>query len=121
MLVELIKIGYLSLAVGAISLTISKSKVFKGLREDIGRKSSWAGGLIECPYCTSHWVSFLVAGAYLPRPFPTYKVVDWFISSMAMVTLASFISSGIFRAISSIAEKHDEPESEETGTVESGN
>jgi hypothetical protein len=55
-----------SVAVGCVSLTITKSKIFEPVRDYV---EGWdfISDLINCPYCISHWVS---AGAYLLfRPY----------------------------------------------------
>lgn len=47
----------IALAVAAMSYTIAKTKVSAPFRAWVKSKSEWAGGLVSCPYCTSHWLT----------------------------------------------------------------
>jgi hypothetical protein len=90
---------YLSLAVGAMSMTIAKARVFRPLRELITRRSEKLGELISCPYCTSHWVSFIFTAVYFPRILVTrFVVLDWFVAAMAVVALSSVTCALIYHA-----------------------
>lgn len=75
---QLIQILIISIVVAVISLTITKTKIFKWLRNFIKRKSDPNGslaaigkeslfyGLFTCPYCFSFYPSFFfVAGCGL--------------------------------------------------------
>jgi len=72
------KIILISLAVAAIAITITKSSLFRGLRELLPWK------LFNCPYCLSHWISLLFCLYYYPLN------VDFIINVFAIVTLSSF-------------------------------
>jgi hypothetical protein len=87
---EFAKLFYLSLAVGAMSMTISKAKLFRATRRFIARKSESVGELIECPYCIGHWLSFVLAAIYFPRVLISRCwILDWFVSAMATVALSA--------------------------------
>lgn len=47
----------IAFAVAAMSYTIAKTKVSAPFRAWVKSKSEWAGGLVSCPYCTSHWLT----------------------------------------------------------------
>ena len=47
--------------VATVSLTVTKSVAFQGLREWAKAHSPILGKLLSCPWCFSQWVSFLVA------------------------------------------------------------
>lgn len=102
MLVEWIELGYLSLATSTITLTITRAKVARPVRNWISNRSSYFGEMINCPYCTSHWIAFALCAVYHPRPFPLNVVLDWFLSSMAIVAISSILSGIVFEAISKV-------------------
>jgi hypothetical protein len=97
---ECLKIIILGAATGAISMTISKSKLFKPLRDLIPRRNAFLAFLddgLACPYCTSHWIAFLLTLVYFPKPLPhTWVGVDFLVSMMVIVALASFTAKWIF-------------------------
>lgn len=90
-----------AMAVSAISVTVTRSTVFKPLREWLEKKA-WLHGkiaeLFSCPYCFSHWVSFAGVGTIgvrivdCPLPIHYKMVVDFLVTAFAMVSLAAFIS-----------------------------
>ena len=59
-----IQLIIISLAVASISFTISKSSIFKQVRFIINKYSSFFGELFSCPYCISHWISFIFCVYY---------------------------------------------------------
>lgn len=93
----------LSLAVATVSMTITKAKVSKPLRESIAARSKWLGELFSCPYCFSHWVSFAAVAAV--RPVLTDSGLyglDLFVSALAVIALAAFASGWIYRSIAAV-------------------
>lgn len=50
----------LGLAIAAFVFTITKSRIFRGLRVGLWLRWQWAGKLFSCPYCLSHWVSAII-------------------------------------------------------------
>lgn len=90
MLLEILKLFLLSIACGAVSMTISKAKIFLPLRDWISQRNAWAGEGISCPYCTSHWVAFILMMFYFPHPLHCgFIIVDFLVSLMVVVALAS--------------------------------
>src|SRR5580765_5058624 len=56
----LIRIGRLiemGAATGVASLTITRSRPLRPVRDWVRSKSDWWGALISCPYCMAHWVA----------------------------------------------------------------
>lgn len=72
-----------SLAVSAISMTVTQSVLFSKIRETLNLR------VLKCSYCLSHWVAFILVLAI------SHSAVDWIIKSFAIVTLASVFSIGI--------------------------
>jgi len=82
-----------SLATAAISVTVTKSKLFAGLRGFVNRgKWEWPKDLVGCNYCFSHWVA---AAIVFSSPQATWRssFMVWF----GVVALASLWSAAIIR------------------------
>lgn len=91
----------LSMAVAAVSVTLTKSGIFEKPRSWIDAKNAFLGDLVHCPYCTSHWLSFLTVALYQPTFVSSgYVVADYAISAFAMIMLASYLGGVIIRAYS---------------------
>lgn len=93
--------------VGAIvmglSYTLSKEKIFEGLRERLGGKDTFFGYLVSCPYCNSHWIAFamvFLTKTYVvefPSSFGTAgAVLRWFLSSIFITVVAAFLRIAFF-------------------------
>lgn len=90
---ELLQILFLSLATAAISVTITKAKVFASMRNWVGARSQWLGSLVTCTYCTSHWVAIGFVAIYQPILFPKLFLVDLIASVFAIVAVSSFLAT----------------------------
>lgn len=112
MLQESAKLFLLALAVSSISLTVSRAKLFADLREFVKSKNVWLGKLLSCPYCTSHWVSFIITALYLPRPIHLFLLLDWFLASMMIVALSAMLMGVMFLSISMITPQVETEEDE---------
>jgi hypothetical protein len=97
---EFLRLGFLSVACGTISFTISKSKFFAGIRKLVEARVPFLGEGISCPYCVSHWIALLLTMVYLPHPVVSGWVyglfIDYFVAAMAMVALAAITARVIF-------------------------
>lgn len=105
---NLFQVFVLSLVVATVSMTLSKAKIFKSLREFLEKKSQWLGELIHCPYCTSHWVALFFVVLYRPVIIKGIPVFDYIVTVFVVVCLASFWSFIIchaFIAMDSLVEK----------------
>lgn len=93
MLADVLRLLVLALATSAISVTITRSGLFHGLRSFADRRSRWFGELMHCPYCMSHWVSLVLMWWYGLRILPgTFWLIDLLISALAVVATASFFT-----------------------------
>ena len=103
----------LAMAVSVISLTITKTKVFKSLRTSIKEKNEFFGELFSCPYCFSFYPSFLIQFLFYGKLRLTYAwsfilmgvdvhPIDFIVSWFVMVCIASFFTGWIYRSISQI-------------------
>jgi hypothetical protein len=91
----LYQIIILSLATGAIAVTISKAQVFASTREWIMKHNTWLGRLVSCSYCTSHWVAIFFVICYRPALIQRWIVLDLIVSVFVIVTLAAIVSGVI--------------------------
>jgi len=95
----LVQVAFLSMALAAVSITITKTGVFSSLRAWIDERNDWLGELIHCPYCTSHWLTFAVVAFYQPRPIESgVFLVDMVVSTFAIVCLTAWFGGLIYRA-----------------------
>lgn len=55
----------MALATTAITVTLTKSSFFTGLRMSARKRlPKWLAKLFSCPYCATHWVALAVTAAY---------------------------------------------------------
>lgn len=76
-------------AVSAFSLTVTRSKLLKPLREATG---GWKREFLRCPYCVSHW--FAGAITIVNRQS---SIGNWAVYWMGMVAASAVISGVIIR------------------------
>lgn len=108
---------FLALAATSVTVTLSRAPIFNRPRNWVAGKSEFLKKLISCPYCLSHWVSFAIVGLYRPTVLPVHPVVNYFMVSFAIVTVASMLTGLIFTAFQHIPppqEAVEEEEAEET-------
>lgn len=88
----------LGFVVAAISMTLSKATLFGWLQK--------RAAVFRCPYCTSHWVSFVVSAIARPQfQLGTGPLIDWFLWSMVLVGLAPRICWWIYSSYLPMKEK----------------
>ncbi len=108
----LFKIVMLSLATAAISLTISKARVFTSLRKQIGESNKWLGELISCTYCTSHWVAFALVAMCHPVIVSQKFMVDLLVTTFVLVALSAIVIGAIMKLMPVSSPKVSETEEE---------
>jgi hypothetical protein len=81
-----------------LSQTIAKERIFLPLRRRLGGMRTWAGYLVSCPWCVSHWVAFLMVpltGLYPVKVAVTAQplawLLKWFFSSILITVVAAFL------------------------------
>jgi len=100
---ELYQIGVLAVAVGTMSLTLTKGEIFDWLRvwlEDRDDKAGWRwlSGLFGCPYCMAHWMALGAMFLYQPLILDTgNRWPDLAVSWLVLVALSSIVSGLILR------------------------
>jgi hypothetical protein len=93
---DLFQLFAVAAVVMGISQTIAKERIFAPLRERLGGKETWFGYLVSCPYCVSHYVSFILVpltGTYPLRVVVggwVGSVLSWFLSSLLVAVIAAF-------------------------------
>lgn len=106
---NLLTLAFLALAVSVVSLTIAKTRAFSVIREKIAAKSEWLGYLFSCPYCLSHWISFLVVAVYRPITVSSGIILaDLAVSAFVIVALATVSSWIIYRAYKGLVDASQE-------------
>ena len=95
----------LAMAVSVMSLTVTKTKVFKFLRDWIKSKNKFIGELFSCPYCFSFYPSAVLVvlyGSKIRLLTDGIVSIDYVISYFCLVCLASFFTGFIYKSISQI-------------------
>ncbi|MFY0579700.1 hypothetical protein ACN28S_40510 [Cystobacter fuscus] len=93
---DLFQLFAVSAVVMGISQTITRERLFAPLRERLGGKEKFCGYLVSCPYCTSHYVAFVLVpltGTYPIRVMVggwVGTVLSWFLSSILLTVIAAF-------------------------------
>lgn len=82
----------LALAVSALSVTLTNSIMFEGLRKWIEARSPFWGKLAHCPYCASHWIAFALVLAH-----GWHGVLAFIVQSFAVIGLATLVSYSFLR------------------------
>jgi hypothetical protein len=83
-----------SIAIGAVSYTISSTEATMGFRGWVVKRSLWLGKLLACPYCLSHWLAFAAVAIYRPwlsdarSWFAPLAVFDYLTTAFAMLPVA---------------------------------
>src|SRR5262245_25967301 len=78
----------LALATATVTVTLSRAKVFQPLRLWLQDAWPWAGRLIACTYCTSHWVAMPLTIALL-WPVAPAQVLPAVLQWLAVVAMAA--------------------------------
>ena len=111
-------LALLALAVAAISMTITKSRAFKGFRGWIKDKVKILSGLFDCPYCMSHWGALAVVWIYKPWVVSSgFFVIDLIVHTFATVAIAAPICGLIYVSFRKMLEDV-EPEDEEVVEID---
>ncbi|WP_328745070.1 hypothetical protein OHT57_06460 [Streptomyces sp. NBC_00285] len=96
---EILTTVFLSVAVASAALTVSRTAIMGPFREFVLRHSTFAGRLVGCSYCISHWLSFGAVLLYRPRLTHLFLPLDLLVTTMVMVTLAAILTGAIARAL----------------------
>lgn len=107
----LYQVAILALATAAISVTVSRARVFASTREWVAAHNKWLGELVSCSYCTSHWVAIAFVAIYRPVIISQWIVVDLFVSVFSVVAIAAIIS-GLVTKLNPFPKRDDDLELE---------
>lgn len=110
MLHPLLQIAVLAVATSAISLTLAMSKMFYRPRGWVVRHSSFLGELVNCHYCTAHWVALGLCALYQPTPLQAWWPADLVVGWFSTVGLAALTSGAIHHLIPFLGGYAGEPD-----------
>lgn len=79
----------LGMAAAPAVMVISRSKITKGIRKAIGKRSKFFGGLISCPFCTSVWVAAFAVAAFRVPSVLVDKLLIGIVASWLLVILVT--------------------------------
>jgi Protein of unknown function (DUF1360) len=108
------------IATGAISLFITKSTLLNGFHTWLEKKSPFLGEMLNCPWCTSHWVAGFFTIIYRPllidwgwrpawmftNPVVNFVLtpVDYAVTIFVMVAISAVTAGTMYRAIKPLME-----------------
>lgn len=113
-LTSLYHVFILSIAVAGISLFLTKSTLLNAMHDKL--EGTWFGKLLDCPWCTSHWVAAIFMLFYRPMLIdwtnrPVWQMqswvgvlaipVDWLVTWLVMVASATIVASMLYKAVKS--------------------
>ena len=113
-LTSLYHVFLLSIAVAGISLFLTKSTLLNGMHDWLN--GTYVGKLLDCPWCTSHWVAAIFMAIYRPMLIdwtnrPVWQMqswvgvlaipVDYLVTWLVMVASATIVASMIYKAVKS--------------------
>lgn len=84
---DLARLLGVALAGAAVNTIVTRSTIFRKLREWLDARSTFLGDLVYCPLCFGTWTGLLLAAVLDLRLFGGPAVVDWFFSALAATTL----------------------------------
>ena len=106
-----VQAAVLALAVGSVAFTLTRSKISSSYRVWLAGRApknkfwQWMFDLFSCPYCLSHWLTFIAVAVYRPwiisRPFAGtgWVVIQFVVTSLAVVAGAALTTLVIKKGI----------------------
>jgi len=74
-------------AIASVTYTISITRIFEAVRNKFEKSSSFAGHLIKCPYCLSHYITILF---FIISPSIKFDIITYF-GTIGIVSIFHFI------------------------------
>jgi hypothetical protein len=81
---------YLSVITASIAFTLTETKLFLPFREWVSIRSKFLGKLVNCGYCTGHWIAFGLTAIYKPQVFHCCEPLDYFLTALVIAWLGAF-------------------------------
>ena len=112
---EIVATLSLAAAIGSGSFMISKSKMFRFLRDWAERRKrngllwAWLSGVLICPYCTGTWLSLAAVAVYRPRLVHQWAPLDYLVMAMVINGLAMLPVLIIKQAVGMRDDNHRSP------------
>lgn len=95
---EIMKVLWLGIATGAISMVISKSALLNKFHDWLEPRAPFLEEMLSCPWCTSHWVALFFTLIYHPLLIDGFFPIDYLVSIMVMVVIAAVTARIIYSA-----------------------
>lgn len=104
----IIKALEISIAVGTLSLTLTKGSIFREVRLKIKQKSIFFGKLFSCPYCMSHWIATITVLIFNLRLFSAPWLIDILFSVLVVIGISALFF-GVIMALISFSSDEEDP------------
>lgn len=85
----------LALCVSSASFTITTTSIFKEVRECVSNIHHKFEELIHCPWCLSHWITFVL----LLMTWDWVQITNWAFVNFLLTTFAITCLSGLFHFV----------------------
>lgn len=82
-------------AVGVVSLTVTRSLIFKPIREWFDERNEFLADLFGCPYCFSHWVSAVFSVLFLE----VEGIREWVVWTLFLTAIGSLTAGAVYRIL----------------------
>ncbi len=86
----------MGVATGVASLTLTRARPLRPIRQWIQKRSQWWGELVGCPYCISHWVAAGLVAWHWPGLYNA--ILEW----LMVVAIAAPSAALVYRSIITI-------------------
>lgn len=100
-----VKVIWLGIATGAISLLLTKASIFNFLHDWLEKRAPFLGEMLSCPWCCSHWVALFFTLIYHPLLISSgahlawlFIPIDFLVTIMVMVVIAAVTARIIYSA-----------------------
>jgi len=85
----LILLTIIGVAVGAVSITIGRTELFRPVRMAVRARSTFLGKLLNCPYCLAHWFALTGMAVFQPVLVSAYPLASLFLGLFFVVAVAA--------------------------------
>jgi hypothetical protein len=91
----------LGVAAGTATLTVTRSRPLRPVRDWVRSKNDWWGELISCPYCMAHWIAAGLVGCQLVQEsrWSAYQAFRGILLWLTVTGLASVTAKSIYLSI----------------------
>jgi|SRR5690606_30327528 len=95
---HLLVLFMVALAIAALSITLTRARIFKPVRDSLAERNYLLFKLVSCPYCTSHWLAALLAPCTI-FGLTEFWLVDYLLTVFILVGLSALLEGGMMNLL----------------------